>query len=54
MTIKQSIKLIKRYNRWRRGAKTKQLSSTDIGIALDVMLKYCEKQTKSHKHILTK
>ena len=42
MTIKQAIKIVENHNEWRRDSnvppKTKMVSPTDLGVALDVLL----------------
>ena len=42
MTLKQAIKIVESFNKWRRDSnvppKTKMVNSTELGEALDVLL----------------
>ena len=42
MTLKQAIKIVESFNKWRRDSnvppKTKMVNPTDLGVALDVLL----------------
>ena len=42
MTIKQSIKILKRANRWRRGAEIKMPDPKEFGEAIDVAIDIME------------
>ncbi len=44
MTKKKCLYILKRFNEWRRGADTKQLSPTLIGQALDYAIKQMEEK----------
>lgn len=47
MTGKQAIKILKRSNRWRRGAKIKMPDPKEIGEAIDVAIVILEHYAKS-------
>ena len=38
MTLKEAVKLLDLYNRWRRGSEIEQPNPTKIGIALDMVI----------------
>ena len=42
MTLKQAIKIVESFNKWRRDnnvpSKTKMVNPADLGVALDVLL----------------
>ena len=46
MTIKQALKTLKTYNKWRRGAEIKIDSPSNIGTAIDVLIEYAEEKMK--------
>ncbi len=53
MKSKDALELLKDYNAWRRGEDSKMtlvnMSTENIGIAIDVAIKALRKQTKSTK-----
>jgi len=50
MTITEAIELLKQHNKWRRGnEKIPMTNPTDLGIAIDTVVKYYKKQTKNEK-----
>lgn len=50
MTINEAIELLKQHNKWRRGfEKTPMTNPTDLGIAIDTIVKHYEKQKKNEK-----
>jgi hypothetical protein len=49
MNITEAIKIVKKYNKWRRGdERLKQPDPKTIGIAIDVLITYAEQ----HKDII--
>ena len=49
MKLKQAVKLLKSYNKWRRyvgvnGKGPKMLDSKQVGIAIDVVIDYYENE----------
>ena len=44
MTLKQALRILKRFNKWRRGADTKMLEPKKIGLALDVVINELDKR----------
>ena len=50
MTLKQAIKIVENHNEWRRDSnvppKTKMVSPTDLGIALDILIYVGKRYTK--------
>jgi hypothetical protein len=48
MTLKQAIKILKNHNKWRRGCEiTPMANPTELGIAIDIIIKYLENATKN-------
>lgn len=50
MKLKKAVKIVKRHNKWRRGHYdiTDMQDTTDIGNAIDVVVKACEKTLKAN------
>ena len=50
MTLKQAIKIVESFNKWRRDDsipnKTKMVNPTDLGIALDILIYVGKRYTK--------
>lgn len=46
MTIKQAIKILKRANRWRRGAEVEMPDPKEFGVAMDVAIEVMERFLK--------
>lgn len=44
MNLQQAIKILKRFNKWRRGAVIEMENPTELGVAIDTILEYFEKQ----------
>ena len=42
MTIKQAYNILKRHNKWRRGADIKMTNPLKLGIAIETVLTYLE------------
>ena len=40
MTLKKAISVLRKHNKWRRGADIKQLDPKEIGEAIDKILEY--------------
>jgi len=40
MTLKQALCILENYNEWRRGAEIPQPNPTEIGLAIDFILKF--------------
>ena len=38
MTKDKAIRILKRYNKWRRGAEIMQPNPTELGIAIDIVI----------------
>lgn len=49
MNLQEAIKILKRHNKWRRGAVIEMENPTELGIAIDTILEYFEKQEKNLK-----
>jgi hypothetical protein len=47
MKLKKAIKILKRHNKWRRGADIEMGSPTELGIAIDVIIKKVKVKSKS-------
>ena len=45
MTVKQAIKILRRFNKWRRGEKGKQPDPKQVGEAIDVAVAIIEHYT---------
>jgi len=45
MTIKQALDILENLNKWRRGAEIPQPDPTEIGLAIDFVIKFV-KNTK--------
>lgn len=45
MTAKQAVKILQKYNRWRRGGKGKQPDPKQVGEAIDVAVAIIEHYT---------
>lgn len=46
MNIKQAVKTVKQFNKWRRGAEIKIEDPKTIGIAIDTILEFVENKLK--------
>lgn len=46
MTTKQALKILKRYNRWRRGADIKQPCPREIGEAIDIAIEVLKEKAE--------
>ena len=44
--LKAAVKLLKRHNKWRRGAEIEPTYPTDLGLAIDTIVKYFEQYSK--------
>ena len=44
--LKAAVKLLKRHNEWRRGAKMEMISVIEVGKAIDTVIDYIEQQNK--------
>ena len=44
MKIKTAVKILKHHNRWRRDTEIAPYNPKELGIAMDVIVKYIEKQ----------
>jgi hypothetical protein len=45
MTLSESIEILKRHNKWRRGDDTiESIDSTKLGIAIDIIIEHVEKR----------
>lgn len=40
MTLKKAYKILKQHNKWRKGAGIEQITPTQLGIAIDIILSY--------------
>lgn len=47
MTVKQAIKILRRFNKWRRGGKGKQPDPKQVGEAIDVAIVMMEVALKA-------
>jgi hypothetical protein len=49
MTIIEALKIVKNFNRWRRGDIEELIySPTEIGIAIDLLINYSENKIKGN------
>lgn len=46
MNIKEAIEILKRHNKWRRGAEIPMENPTIIGIAIDTVINYYENNSE--------
>ena len=46
MTNEQTIKILKKHNKWRRGGEIKQEQPYDIGIAIDTAIRIMQQNLK--------
>lgn len=44
--VEAAVKLLKRHNEWRRGAKMEMISVIEVGKAIDTVIDYIEQQNK--------
>lgn len=44
--LKKAVKLLKRHNKWRRGAEIEPTYPTELGLAIDTIVKYFEQYSK--------
>jgi hypothetical protein len=49
MNIKQAVKALKQFNKWRRGADIKISDPKTIGIAIDTILEFVENKLNEEK-----
>ncbi len=47
MTVKQAIKILRRFNKWRRGGKGRQPDPKQVGEAIDVAVVILDHYAKS-------
>ena len=50
MTLKQAIKILKRHNRWRRGADIQMQKPKKIGEAIEFAVQFMESWQKIEKY----
>lgn len=45
--LKAAVKLLKRHNKWRRGAEIEPTYPTELGLAIDTIVKYFERNKQT-------
>ena len=46
MNLKQAIAILKRHNKWRRGAEIPMQNQTQLGIAIEIIINHYENTVK--------
>lgn len=46
MNIEKAVLILKRHNKWRRGADIPMANPTELGIAIDTVVTYAERKLK--------